>query len=47
MNILSSNPHFRQQVIKKFTKLVSEASKYYRVSRNAIYERCAKYDGKS
>lgn len=39
MNILTSNAHFRQRVIKKSYKVgVTEASKYYRVSRNAIYE---------
>ena len=48
MNILTSNAHFRQRVIKKCYKVgVTEASKYYRVSRNAIYEWRAKYDGKS
>ena len=48
MNILTSNAHFRQRVIKKSYKVgVTEASKYYRVSRNAIYEWRAKYDGKS
>lgn len=48
MNILTSNARFRQQVVKKSYKVgVTEASKYYRVSRNAIYEWRAKYDGKS
>ena len=48
MNILTSNAHFRQRVIKKSYKVgVTEASKCYRVSRNAIYEWRAKYDGKS
>ena len=48
MNILTSNAHFCQRVIKKSYKVgVTEASKYYRVSRNAIYEWRAKYDGKS
>ena len=48
MNILSSNAHFRQRVIKKSYKIgVTAASKYYRISRNAIYEWRAKYDGKS
>lgn len=48
MNILSSNAHFRQRVIKKSYKTgVTEASKYYRISRNAIYEWLKKYDGKS
>ena len=36
MNIITSNAHFRQRVIKKSYKVgVTEASKYYRVSRNA------------
>lgn len=48
MNILASNAHFRQRVIKKSYKIgVTAASKYYRISRNAIYEWRAKYDGKS
>lgn len=48
MNILTSNTRFRQRVIKKSYKVrVAEASKYYRVSRQAIYEWRAKYDGKS
>lgn len=48
MNILTSNARFRQRVIKKSYKVgVTEASKYYHVSRNAIYEWRAKYDGKS
>ena len=48
MNILTSNAHFRQRVIKKSYKIgVTAASKYYRISRNAIYEWRAKYDGKS
>ena len=48
MNILTSNAHFRQRVIKKSYKIgVTAASKYYRVSRQAIYEWRAKYDGKS
>lgn len=39
MNILTSNARFRQRVIKKSYKVgVTEASKYYHVSRNAIYE---------
>ena len=47
MNILTSNAHFRQRVIKKSYKIgVTAASKYYRISRNAIYEWRAKYDGK-
>ena len=48
MNILTSNAHFRQRVVKKSYKIgVTEASKYYRGSRQAIYEWRAKYDGKS
>ena len=48
MNILTSNAHFRQRVIKKSYKIgVTAAAKYYRISRNAIYEWRAKYDGKS
>lgn len=48
MNILASNAHFRQRVIKKSYKIgVTAASRYYRISRNAIYEWRAKYDGKS
>ena len=48
MNILSSNAHFRQRVIKKSFQIgVSAAARYYRVSRQAIYEWRAKYDGKS
>ena len=48
MNILASNAHFRQRVVKKSYKVgVTEASKYYHVSRNAIYEWRKKYDGKS
>ena len=48
MNILTSSAHFRQRVIKKSYKIgVTAASKYYRVSRQAIYEWRAKYDGKS
>ena len=39
MNILTSNAHFRQRVVKKSYKVgVTEASKYYRISRQAIYE---------
>ena len=46
MNILSSNAHFRQRVIKRSYKTgVTEAAKYYRISRNAIYEWRNKYDG--
>ena len=48
MNILTSNAHFRQRVIKKSYKIgVTEAAKYYHISRNAIYEWRNKYDGKS
>ena len=48
MNILTSNAHFRQRVVKRSYKVgVTEASKYYRISRQAIYEWRAKYDGKS
>lgn len=48
MNILTSNAHFRQRVIKRSYKYgVTEASKYYRISRQAIYEWRHKYDGKS
>lgn len=48
MNILTSSAHFRQRVVKKSYKIgVTAASNYYRISRNAIYEWRAKYDGKS
>ena len=48
MNILTSNAHFRQRVIKRSYKYgVTEASKYYRISRQAIYEWRHKYDAKS
>lgn len=48
MNILTSNAHFRQRVVKKSYKIgVTAASRYYRISRNAIYEWRKKYDGKS
>ena len=48
MNIITSSAHFRQRVIKKSYKIgVTEASKYYKISRNAIYEWRRKYDGKS
>ena len=48
MNIVTSSAHFRQRVVKKSYKIgVTEASKYYRISRNAIYEWRHKYDGKS
>lgn len=46
MNIITSNAHYRQRVIKKSYKIgVTAASKYYRISRNAIYEWRRKYDG--
>lgn len=48
MNIITSSAHFRQRVIKKSHKIgVTEAAKYYHISRNAIYEWRKKYDGKS
>ena len=48
MNILTSSARFRQRVVKKSYKVgVTEAAKYYRISRNAIYEWRKKYDGKS
>jgi IS30 family transposase len=48
MNIISSKAHFRQRVLKySYRYGVTKASKYYRVSRNAIYEWRSKYDGKS
>lgn len=48
MNILTSSAHFRQRVIKRSFKTgVTEAAKYYRISRQAIYEWRNKYDGKS
>lgn len=48
MNILTSNAHFRQRVIKKSYKVgVTKAARYYKVSRQAIYEWRNKYDGKS
>ncbi len=48
MNIITSSAHFRQRVIKKSHKIgVTAASNYYHISRNAIYEWRAKYDGKS
>ena len=48
MNIITSNARFRQRVVKKSYKVgVTEASKYYRISRQAIYEWRTKYDGKS
>ena len=46
MDIITSNAHFRQQVIKKSFKIgVTAAAKYYHISRNAIYEWRKKYDG--
>ncbi len=48
MNILTSSAHFRQRVVKKSYKIgVTAAAKYYRISRQAIYEWRNKYDGKS
>ena len=48
MDIISSNAHFRQRVLKYSSRYgVSAASRFYRVSRNAIYEWRAKYDGKA
>lgn len=48
MNILTSSAHFRQRVVKiSYKGGVTEASKYYRVSRQAIYEWRHKFDGKS
>ena len=48
MNILTSSVHFRQRVVKRSYKNgVTEAVKYYRVSRQAIYEWRHKYDAKS
>lgn len=46
MNILTSNAHFRQRVVKRSYKDgVTIASRYYKISRQAIYEWRAKYDG--
>lgn len=43
---LSSKAHFRQRVIKYSEKYgVTKAANRYRISRNAIYEWKAKYDG--
>lgn len=43
---LSSKAHFRQRVIKYSDKYgVTKAANRYRISRNAIYEWKAKYDG--
>lgn len=46
MDIITSNAHFRQRVVKKSYKIgVTKAANYYRISRNAIYEWRNKYDG--
>lgn len=46
MNSITSNAHFRQRVIRYSEKHgVTAASIRFRVSRNAIYEWKAKYDG--
>ena len=46
MNSITSEAHFRQRVLKfSFKHGVTEASRRFRVSRNAIYEWKAKYDG--
>ena len=46
MNSITSEAHFRQLVLKfSFKHGVTEASRRFRVSRNAIYEWKAKYDG--
>ena len=46
MNSIASEAHFRQRVLKfSFKHGVTEASRRFRVSRNAIYEWKAKYDG--
>ena len=46
MNSIASEAHFRQRVLKySFKKGVSEASRRFHVSRQAIYEWKAKYDG--
>ena len=46
MNSITSEAHFRQRVLKfSFKHGVTEASRRFHVSRNAIYERKAKYDG--
>lgn len=43
---LSSKAHFRQRVIRYSEKYgVTKAANRYRISRNAIYEWKAKYDG--
>lgn len=46
MNSITSEAHFRQRVLKySYKKTVTEASRRFHVSRNAIYEWRAKYDG--
>lgn len=46
MDIIASSAHFRQRVVKKSFKVgVTEASNYYHVCRNAIYEWRNKWDG--
>lgn len=46
MNSITSEAHFRQRVLKfSFKHGVTEASRRFHVSRNAIYEWKAKYDG--
>lgn len=46
MDIISSSAHFRQLVVKWSNKNgVTRASRRYKVSRQAIYEWIAKYDG--
>ena len=46
MNSITSEAHFRQLVLKfSFKHGVTEASRRFHVSRNAIYEWKAKYDG--
>ena len=46
MDIISSSAHYRQHVVKRSYKYgVTNASKYYHVSRQAIYEWRARYDG--
>lgn len=46
MNSIASEAHFRQRVLKySFNHGVTEASRRFHVSRNAIYEWRAKYDG--
>ena len=48
MSIITSNAHFRQRVLKYSLKYgITEASRRFRVSRQAIYEWKAKWDGKS